>query len=193
MKNIINKVIKKINIKLIVIITIFVIIICCSYIIIKNKEKNNFKINNSDMQSEYGKVCVYISGAIKNKGVYKFDKNILLKQAIDVAGGITEKADISKIDLNKVLLDLEKIVIPEIIDENIEPNLEEKIVKEGLININKADKDTLMTLDGIGEITANKIIEYRKNSEFEDIEDLKNVSGIGDSKYNKIKDNICIE
>ena len=61
------------------------------------------------------------------------------------------------------------------------------------ININKANKSELMTLNGIGESTANKIIEYRKNNMFDSIEDIKNVSGIGDSKFEKIKNYICVD
>lgn len=63
----------------------------------------------------------------------------------------------------------------------------------GKININTATSEELQTLDGIGEAKAKAIIEYRdKNGKFEKIEDIKNVSGIGDSVYEKIKDNITI-
>ena len=62
-----------------------------------------------------------------------------------------------------------------------------------LININKADALTLQMLPGIGESTANKIIEYReKNGKFKAIDDLKNISGIGEAKFNQIKDLICV-
>lgn len=71
--------------------------------------------------------------------------------------------------------------------------IEDVKVIEGLININKASASELQILPGIGESTANKIIEYRnKNGKFKTIEELKNVSGIGDSKFNAIKDLICV-
>ena len=58
------------------------------------------------------------------------------------------------------------------------------------VNINTATKDELSTLQGIGESKANNIIEYRNNTKFTSIEDIKNVNGIGDSIFEKIKDNI---
>lgn len=62
----------------------------------------------------------------------------------------------------------------------------------GAININTATKEELMTLKGIGESTANKIIEYRKDNKFTKIEDLKNVKGIGDKKFESIKKDIKV-
>src|SRR5699024_162333 len=72
----------------------------------------------------------------------------------------------------------------------------EKAQKEenGKININTATQEELETLEGIGTSTANKIIQYRKeNGNFKSIEDIKNVSGIGDVKFNNIKDSICVK
>ena len=60
------------------------------------------------------------------------------------------------------------------------------------MNINTATKEELMTLDGIGETTANKIITYRRTKRFLEIEDLMNVSGIGEAKFSKIKDSIMV-
>ena len=61
------------------------------------------------------------------------------------------------------------------------------------ININSADKNALMSLSGIGEVTANKILEYReRNGPFSSIEDIKSVSGIGEAKFSAIKDNITV-
>ena len=61
-----------------------------------------------------------------------------------------------------------------------------------LVNINTATVEELMTLPGIGEVTARSIVDYRKETPFTSIEDIKNVSGIGDSKFNRIKDYICV-
>ena len=82
---------------------------------------------------------------------------------------------------NYIMDGVEDIVLPE-----------ETIGKsDGMVNINKADLKELQELDGIGETIAENIIAYREtNGRFEKIEDIKNVSGIGDSKYEKIKDYI---
>ena len=61
-----------------------------------------------------------------------------------------------------------------------------------IVNINTAAVDELKTLPGIGEVTAQAIVDYRKKNPFKAVEDIKNVTGIGDSKYNRIKDYICV-
>lgn len=61
------------------------------------------------------------------------------------------------------------------------------------VNINTASKEELMTLNGIGEATAEAIIEYRKENKFTKIEDIKNVKGIGDKKFEAIKDDIEVK
>ena len=79
-----------------------------------------------------------------------------------------------------------------IIEEN--PKTNTTTTKNTLVNINKATSEELQTLQGIGESTATKIIEYRKqNGEFKQIEDIKNVPGIGNSKFEAIKDNIKVK
>ena len=142
--------------------------------------------------------------------VYLFLKDVLdldeqsarLYNLLDVCGGILEDADIEKLNLAKKLVDSEKIVITKKLEKQNIEEIEEKIDEsEGTyyidedaekININNASKEELMSLNGIGESTANKIIEYRKKNSFVDIEDIMNVDGIGKSKYENIKNHICI-
>ncbi|MEG1705507.1 MAG: helix-hairpin-helix domain-containing protein [Clostridia bacterium] len=182
----------KSNIFKLSVLTVTVILICIVVVYIQSLNNNVLEINDKKMESEYGKVCIYLSGAVLKNGVYKFDEGITLEKAINLAGGVTEKADISKLNLSKVLQDKEKIVVPEFQTEL--EKIEEKIESESiLININNASKEKLMELEGIGESTANKIIEYRKLNSFEDIEDIKKVSGIGENKYEKIKESITVE
>ena len=99
-------------------------------------------------------------------------------------------ADITELNLAEKLNDSDKIDVPKKI---IEEKSEESDTDNNLININKATKEELKTLDGIGDTLADNIIEYRKNNKFESIEDILNVNGIGESKYNAIKEYICVK
>lgn len=95
-------------------------------------------------------------------------------------------ADLERLNLAKVLVDEEKIVVPKkvILEETKEE-------ENSVVNINTADVEKLSTLTGIGKSTAEKIIKYREeNGYFNSIEDIMNVSGIGENKFNSIKDDI---
>ena len=165
--------------------------------------KEDLKVNNENIKDYDGKIAVYITGEVKNPGVYYLDEqSARLYNLLDVCGGILEDADIEKLNLAKKLVDSEKIVITKKLEKQNIEEIEEKIDEsEGTyyideddekININNASKEELMSLNGIGESTANKIIEYRKKNSFVDIEDIMNVDGIGKSKYENIKNHICI-
>lgn len=202
-----EKVMKIINIRgmtKIIAITIVVILICFISIYIQNKEMSSIKINDKEFIKEKGKIAVYISGAINNIGIFYLSEGIRLDEALNIIGGIKDDADLNKINLSKVLYDSEKIVIPykqkETIEEikNEENNHtdndeKEKIDSDDKININTANEQLLMQLSGIGEATSKKIVEYRKNGNFESIEEIMNVPGIGNSKFEKMKDKITVE
>ena len=130
--------------------------------------------------------------------------------AIELAGGVTEKADLSKVNLAFVLSDGNKIKIPSIDDVDVEKenyiSLDggKNVIIEGnggtiggsggKVNINVATQTELETLTGIGPSIAAKIIEYRnKNGKFKTKEDVKKVSGVGNEKYNGIKDEITVK
>ena len=165
--------------------------------------KEALKVNNENIKDYDGKISVYITGEVKNPGVYYLDEqSARLYNLLDVCGGILEDADIEKLNLAKKLVDSEKIVITKKLEKQNIEEIEEKIDEsvgtyyidedDEKININNASKEELMSLNGIGESTANKIIEYRKKNSFVDIEDIMNVDGIGKSKYENIKNHICI-
>lgn len=142
-------------------------------------------------------IRVYITGAIKNPGVYSVLKNDVLSDLIRTAGGLTTKAEIGSLNLAQPLSDGEKYFIP---DDTYQP---EQINKNTgpvvstirlLININTADQDELSSLPGIGKSKATDIINYRKQyGFFSKIEDIQNVSGIGPGIYDKIKGLICVQ
>ena len=171
-------------------------------IYIQDKDrKETLTINSSNISNKEGKIGVYISGEIKKEGVYYLDKDARVANLIDIAGGLTEKADISKINPAQKLNDSDKIIVPEkkdmgesfTIDEGFnDESSQNESSRNDKININTATKDELTTLNGIGEATANKIINYRKNNPFKEIEDIMNVPGIGEAKFNNIKEDICI-
>ena len=153
---------------------------------------------------------------IQKEGVYVLEEGSRISDAIEQAEGLKEEADTSNINLAYKLEDGMKIKIPtqkENKNTNIENNQETFITqnsgleteqiqtnsqinekKQEKININKANQEELETLSGIGPSIANKIIQYRKdNGNFKSIDDIKNVSGIGENKYNEIKNSITIK
>lgn len=130
-----------------------------------------------------------------NPGVYYIPEESRLNDLIQICGGFTQEADISELNLAERLSDSDKIEVPKIaIEEELEvEEYKESKIDNNLININKATKEELKSLDGIGDTLADNIIDYRKNNKFETIEDLLNVNGIGESKFNAIKEYICVD
>lgn len=175
----------------------------------QNNETNNNIGNNSDIieeEMEDEDIVIHVTGAVKKQGVVKVKQGSRISDIIDAAGGITYKADLSKINLAYEIQDGQKIYIPSITDnEDINTVTEDagtNVIKEGnannskkeKVNINKASQTELETLSGIGPSTALKIINYRnENGNFKKIEDLKNVPGIGESKFENIKEDICVK
>lgn len=152
----------------------------------------NFEVKSKDSEDEDKKeqIIVHIAGEIKTPGIVKLKEGERIEDAIEKAGGLTENADISRVNLAYVLEDGVKIIIPKKNGESEESNIInddagegiilEESFKEGnkvLININKATQTDLEKLTGVGASLASKIIEYRdKNGKFQAIEDIKNVS-----------------
>ena len=130
-----------------------------------------------------------------------FDSNSRLFEVIELAGGFTQEADETYLNLVEKISDGQRIYVPskeEVLTGNIENisqvnnNQAQSNIATSLININTASKEQLMTLPGIGEPKALDIITYRStNGNFKNTEDIKNISGIKESAYSKIKDLIC--
>lgn len=200
--------------KTIMAIIIAIMLAVIGYYIINKTEKYDYseleKTSNAEEQEdeekdkEEEKIIIHITGEVEEGGVIELEKGARISDAIEEAGGTTEEADLSNVNLAYSLSDGQKIKIPNINEENKETIVEEKagedIIIEGnkseeeKININKATQTEIETLPGIGPSTALKIINYRnEHGKFEKIEDIKNVSGIGDSKYENIKEYICTE
>lgn len=110
-----------------------------------------------------------------------------------MAGGATANADFEKINLAYELSDGEKIYIYSIFDEETEYTMSSDI-KNTKVNINKATASELETINGVGPALAEKIIAYRTaNGRFATVEDLKNVSGIGEKKFETIRDAVVVK
>ena len=158
------------------------------------------KINDEE------EIVIHIVGAINKEGIVKLKSGDRISDAIEKAGGATENADLSKINLAYIVEDGQKINIPNKDEENTNTEYittdsgnaivenEQSAEEIGKVNINTATQTELETLPGIGPSTALKIIQYREeNGKFDSIEDIKNVSGIGDVKYENIKDYINVK
>lgn len=188
---------------------------------INNSVDNIDGIENTALKEIEEKIIVHISGAVINEGVVELNKNSRVSDAIEKAGGLKEDANIKDINLAYKLEDGIKIYIPNNIEqeekENKKIDLQENFQssnmsdyittsnekqgeqilynssKEIRVNINTATQTELETLPGIGPSTALKIINYRKeNGNFTSVEAIKEVSGIGDAKFDNIKDFIAI-
>ena len=169
-----------------------------------NREENGTK--NLD-----GKIVIHITGAVKKTGILVLPEGARIADAIDAAGGNTENADLDEVNLAYVLLDGQKVYIPSKEDKVkleskayitsrsgnnviVQATNEDKKEGSGKVNINTATQSELENLPGVGEAIASRIIEYREqNGKFNKIEDLQNVKGIGDAKFNNMKDYVIIQ
>lgn len=135
-------------------------------------------------------VYVYLTGAVKEPGVYVLPEGSRLYQAIQRAGGLDTGADLSQINEAVFLSDGEHIHVP-YIGETVRSSFDgpDSIT----VNINTDDAERLMLLPGIGEAKAKAIIRYRTQAgPFSSVEDIMNVSGIGKALFEQIKDRIRV-
>ncbi|XVG95081.1 helix-hairpin-helix domain-containing protein [Eubacteriales bacterium KG127] len=158
-----------------------------------SKEKNLKSTNSNENYNEKNnKFIIYvdIEGAVVNPGVYKVKEGDRVFHVIALAGGLKENADIISINKAEQVSDGQKIYIYEKGENNTETNT---TLMDDKININSADVTKLQTIEGIGPSMASRIVEFRnKNGKFKSPEELKNVRGIGEKRYESIKDKIKI-
>lgn len=149
------------------------------------------KDSEDHIADDNDQIKVHISGQINREGVYEVEDGDRLDDLIKQAGGLSPDADNKSLNLAMKLEDQMKIYIPsenEILDqENVGANqivsTPDSISENGKININTASKEELMTLPNVGEKRAQAIIDYRESKKFETIEEIKNVTGIGEKFY----------
>ena len=168
-------------------------------------EKAPAKPKEDDTAQEEEQVLyVHICGAVNAEGVYRLSAGSRLQDGIAAAGGFRSDADATYHNLAALLKDGQKIYVPTV-EETREVSVEERTGevdtlsgadKKGNqpVNLNTADLEQLMTLAGIGEAKAKSILKYRdKIGSFQTIEEIKNVSGIGDAMFERIKEDIVAE
>lgn len=139
-------------------------------------------------------VFIDVKGAVLKPNVYKLQKGNRVLDAISIAGGFAEDADQTKINLAARVQDEMVIYVPKVgEDANIDGNINTFNEEDGKVNINTANEDELLSLSGIGPAKAASIIAYRQeNGRFQKVEDLVNVSGIGEKSLEKILDQITV-
>lgn len=146
-------------------------------------------------------IYVHVCGEVKHAGVYELPATARVSEAVEAAGGFTKRADAAAVNLARIAVDAEQIMIPQktgstargtkdMPQDTVAGEAEEAL---SLVNINTADENMLMTLSGIGQAKAEAIVSYRtEQGTFAKIEDITKVPGIKSGIYNQIKDNICV-
>lgn len=148
--------------------------------------------------TEEASIYVHVCGEVKHAGVYELPAAARVSEAVEAAGGFTKKADAAAVNLARPAVDAEQIVIPRKTGRTARgtKDMPQDTVAEealSLVNINTADENMLMTLNGIGQAKAEAIVSYRtEQGTFAKIEDITKVPGIKSGIYNQIKDNICV-
>lgn len=159
------------------------------------KEPTDQKGRNTGKAQE-NRIYIDLKGAVRYPGVYEMQSGTRVKDVLAKAGGLTEVADPLMINLAQVLEDEMVLYVP-MKGEDVAAITSGGVVTtqdDGLLNINKATATDLETLDGIGPAKAEAIIAYRtEKGNFSNIEELKEVSGIGEGVFSKIKDKITIK
>ncbi len=140
---------------------------------------------------------IHVCGEVARPGLYELEEGSRILDAINVAGGFTDYAACDYINLAQLVADGEKIVVPSINEVSGLPESETArgegsgVNSGGLVNINTASLEELMTLSGIGKSKAESIVSYREsNGPFTKIEDIMQISGIKEAAFKKIKNNI---
>lgn len=165
--------------------------------------------NSEKINTVNKKITIFISGEVKSPGVVELYSEDRLMDGVKKCGGVTDEADMNRINLAMKISDEGHYIIPKIGEDienvkdkgketvnqtqNLNDDKSEQNKENNKININNASLLELDSLPGVGEVTAQKIMDYREeNTKFKSIEEIKNVKGIGENKFNNLKDYISI-
>ena len=155
-------------------------------------------------EAQAKEIVVYVAGAVNRPGVVQLAEGARAKDAVDACGGFLPTADTNGVNLAQKLKDGMQVTVPEKMTAAAQSAATQgvtggayvgssKPLPEGMVNINTADEKELDKLPGIGPAMAKRIVEYRtENGAFQAPEEIKRVKGIGDAKYEKMKDKIVL-
>lgn len=142
-------------------------------------------------------ICVHVSGAVASPGVCYLPEGSRAADAVEAAGGFAEGAAEDSLNLARILADGEQLIVArtdELAATNPSPGAAAPAPANAKININTATSEELQELDGVGEATAEKIIKEREeNGPFATVEDIMRVPGIGEKKFEAMRDNITVQ
>ena len=155
-------------------------------------------------EAQAKEIVVYVAGAVNRPGVVQLAEGARAKDAVDACGGFLPTADTNGVNLAQKLKDGMQVTVPEKMTAAAQSAATQgvtggaqagaaKSLPEGMVNINTADEKELDKLPGVGPAMAKRIVEYRtENGAFQAPEEIKRVKGIGDAKYEKMKDKIAL-
>lgn len=166
-------------------------------------EVQTAKGENAECEEESGSTSIYVHvcGQVAAPGVYELAKESRLYEAIEAAGGMTKEAAAEYLNQAQPLEDGQKVYVPsekevegtKEAQESLQEDAGSSGADDGKVDLNRASKEELMTLSGIGEVKAEAIISYREeHGGFQSIEELKNIEGIKDGVFKKVKDRIKV-
>lgn len=183
----------------IIILVIFTAFIVTGYFMSKTPKQessNDIFVQSQTTESKnFKELTVYINGEVKNPGVYKVRDGNRIGDLVKLAGGFSQNAETSKLNLAKKLKDEDYVYVEgKSSSSNASTSTQGGTISaEDKVNINTASEEELKTVPGIGDVTAQKIIDYReKNGDFSSIEDLKKIDRIGTKTLDKMKDKIDV-
>ena len=171
----------------------------------ENGEAADTTADSSANPAEPKQIRVHVCGAVKQAGVYLLYEHSIIEDAVKAAGGVQEGGAADYLNLAASIHEGDKIYVPFLkdlenpyggpveSDSSVEHVMGVQGSSDGLVNLNTADRNQLMTLTGIGETRADAILAYRsEHGKFQKIEDIMQVSGIKEGAFSKIKDQIKV-
>lgn len=152
---------------------------------------------NTQTAEQQESVFVHVAGAVRNPGLYELDAGARAYDAIQAAGGPKRKADLSAINLARVISDGDQLLVPAK-GARARPlgtvsSAAESAPGDGLVDVNRATADELTALPGIGPVLADAIVRYREeNGPFVSVDDMQQVDGIGPKRLEQLRDKVVI-